>query len=123
MLAFSSSVQAPSYEAERLTSGLLASWLLEGLVGALASWLSLDERLLASLCWNLTSFLGFVMMKRVVGCDRRSGDGKSWVDGSGEGFWRRGNVATRGRARRRDWVFATGQTETATKDGMVRATR
>ena len=63
-LALSSSVQAPSYDMLRLTSGLVICPFRLGLDVSFASWISLEDLLglLASLCWNLTSFFGFVMV-------------------------------------------------------------
>lgn len=51
----------------RLTSGFESFSIRVGFDRSLASWLSLEDLLglLASLCWNLTSFLGFVILDRV----------------------------------------------------------
>ena len=48
----------------RLTSGLVTCPFRLGLDVSFASWISLEDLLglLASLCWNLTSFFGFVMV-------------------------------------------------------------
>lgn len=86
MLALSSSVQFPSYDSLRLTSGLVAWPFLVGLAesaeGSRASEVLLVFRAsLLLLCWNLTSFLGLVMFAeqtQAKTCQGVSGRVKRW---------------------------------------------
>jgi len=84
----------------RLTSGLVTCPFRLGLDVSFASWISLEDLLglLASLCWNLTSFFGFVMV-----CGRSQYSDWDRMDGSLrqlERDFQRDGWAGRGRAER-----------------------